>query len=86
MPAATKRRSSRKPTLRSFSHEVSQRRARVEDLEDLLDLNAAIARNRGSPGCRGAKPGPISESIDLSRALIGSAAWQKMRSGSHEKR
>jgi hypothetical protein len=30
--------------------ELNQLRARVEDLEDLRDLNTAIARNSGKPG------------------------------------
>jgi hypothetical protein len=29
---------------------MTQLRARVEELEDLRDLNAAIARNKGKPG------------------------------------
>ena len=53
MPTATKRklvRRSSRPTLRGLSHEVTRLRERVEELEDLRDLNAAIARNRGKPG------------------------------------
>lgn len=50
MPTATKRKSVRKPTLRSLSHEVAKLRSRVEELEDLRDLNAAVARNGGKPG------------------------------------
>jgi cell division protein FtsB len=30
--------------------EVARLRSRVEDLEDLRDLNAAVARNAGKPG------------------------------------
>jgi len=33
-----------------LSHEVAQLRERVEELEDLRDLNAAVARNQGKPG------------------------------------
>jgi hypothetical protein len=33
-----------------MSAELAQLRARVEDLEDLRDLNAAIARNSGKRG------------------------------------
>jgi hypothetical protein len=50
MPTATKRKSARKPTLRSLSSEVARLRARVEELEDLRDLNSAVARNGGKPG------------------------------------
>jgi len=50
MPIATKKKPVRKPTLRSLSHEMSRLRARVEELEDLRDLNAAIARSQGKPG------------------------------------
>lgn len=37
-------------TLRELSAEVTRLRKRVEDLEDLRDLNDAIARNKGKPG------------------------------------
>jgi cell division protein FtsB len=37
-------------TLRRLSSEIVQLRKRVEDLEDLRDLNEAIARNKGKPG------------------------------------
>lgn len=50
MPTATKKKSVRKPTLRSLSHEMSRLRSRVEELEDLRDLNAAVLRNQGKPG------------------------------------
>ena len=50
MPAAIKRKRVNKPTLRGLSHEVARLRDRVEELEDLRDLNAAIARNAGKPG------------------------------------
>ena len=50
MPTATKKQSARKPTLNGLSQAMSRLRARVEDLEDLRDLNEAIARNKGKPG------------------------------------
>lgn len=50
MPTAIKRKPLRKPTLRGLSQEVSRLRSRVEELEDLRDLNAAVARNQGKPG------------------------------------
>ena len=50
MPTATKKKSSRKPTLSALSREVSGLRARVDDLEDLRDLNAAVSRNSSKPG------------------------------------
>jgi hypothetical protein len=53
MPTATKRkpvRRSSRPTLRGLSQEVTRLRERVEELEDLRDLDAAVARNRGTPG------------------------------------
>lgn len=50
MPTATKRKPARKPTLNDLSQAMSRLRARVEDLEDLRDLNEAIARNKGKPG------------------------------------
>jgi hypothetical protein len=50
MPTATKRKPDRKPTFHGLSREMTQLRARVEELEDLRDLNAAIARNKGKPG------------------------------------
>jgi len=36
--------------LHRLSAEVERLRSRVEDLEDLRDLNAAITRNAGKPG------------------------------------
>ena len=50
MPTAIKKKPVRKPTLRSLSHEMSRLRNRVEELEDLRDLNTAVARNQGKPG------------------------------------
>lgn len=50
MPTAIKRPDRTKPSLRRLSAELSRLRARVEDLEDLRDLNAAIIRNAGKPG------------------------------------
>ena len=41
---------SKRVTLRELSAEVIRLRKRVEDLEDLRDLNEAIARNKGKPG------------------------------------
>ncbi len=40
----------RKVTLRRLSAEVIRLRKRVEDLEDLRDLNEAITRNNDKPG------------------------------------
>lgn len=37
-------------TLEQVAAEVCRLRERVEDLEDLRDLNAAIQRNAGQPG------------------------------------
>jgi hypothetical protein len=50
MPTAAKRKPARRSTLRGLGQEISSLRARVEDLEDLRDLNGAIARNNGRPG------------------------------------
>lgn len=50
MPTAIKRPAKNKPSLKRMSAELAQLRARVEDLEDLRDLNAAIARNGGKRG------------------------------------
>jgi hypothetical protein len=36
--------------LQRLSAEMKRLRARIEDLEDLRDLNAAITRNAGKPG------------------------------------
>ncbi len=48
----TKRRARRESrvSLSALHREVTQLRARVEDLEDLRELNEAIARNDGKPG------------------------------------
>jgi hypothetical protein len=50
MPTATKRKPARKLTLGKLSREMSRLRSRVEELEDLRELNEAIARNKGRPG------------------------------------
>lgn len=50
MPTATKRPPRAKPSLHRLSAELERLRTRVEDLEDLRDLNAAITRNAGQPG------------------------------------
>lgn len=55
MPTAIKRAAKAKPSLKRVSAEVAKLRARVEDLEDLRDLNAAIVRNAGKPGTPWAK-------------------------------
>lgn len=41
---------SKRTTLRDLSAEMVRLRKRVEDLEDLRDLNEAIARNKGKRG------------------------------------
>ena len=43
-------RGARKVTIRDLQAELQRLRSRVEDLEDLRDLNAAIERNSGKPG------------------------------------
>jgi hypothetical protein len=55
MPTAIKKRPVRRPTLRALSQEMARLRSRVEELEDLRDLNAAVARNQGKPGVPWAK-------------------------------
>ncbi len=52
MATATKTRSAKKPTLRGLSAEVARLRSRVTELEDLRDLNAAVAQNAGKPGVK----------------------------------
>jgi len=37
-------------TIRKLHTELQRLRRRIEDLEDLRDLNAAIERNAGRPG------------------------------------
>ena len=39
-----------KPTLESLAAEVRRLQARMEDLEDLLELRAAVEENAGKPG------------------------------------
>ena len=52
MPTAIKRRHPivRRLTLRNLNQQMARLRSRVEELEDLRDLNAAVARNQGNPG------------------------------------
>lgn len=38
------------PTLESLASEVRQLQERLEDMEDLMDLRAAVERNAGAPG------------------------------------
>jgi hypothetical protein len=39
-----------KPTLESLAAEVRRLRERIEDMEDLMELRAAVERNAGKPG------------------------------------
>ncbi len=39
-----------KPTLESLAAEVRPLQERMEDMEDLLELRAAVERNAGKPG------------------------------------
>ena len=41
---------SNRPTVRELHSQLLRLRRRVDDLEDLRDLNAAIERNAGKPG------------------------------------
>jgi hypothetical protein len=50
MPTASKSPVLAKRSLRRLGAEVARLSARVEDLEDLRDLDAAISRNAGKPG------------------------------------
>ena len=50
MPTAIKSTVRSKSSLRRLSSELARLRTRVEDLEDLRDLNAALSRNAGKPG------------------------------------
>ena len=50
MANTTKRPLRANPSLHRLSAELARLRARVSDLEDLCDLNAAITRNAGKPG------------------------------------
>jgi hypothetical protein len=45
-----KRRNPHRVTVRELHSKLQRLRRRVEDLEDLRDLNAAIERNAGKPG------------------------------------
>ena len=38
------------PTLESLAAEVRQLKERLEDMEDLMELRAAVERNAGKPG------------------------------------
>ena len=42
--------SAEKPTLESLATEVRQLRERLEDMEDLMELRAAVERNAGKSG------------------------------------
>ena len=39
-----------KPTLESLAAEIRRLQARMEDLEDLLELRTAVQANAGKPG------------------------------------
>ena len=39
-----------KPTLESLALEVRHLKKRLEDMEDLMELRAAVERNAGKPG------------------------------------
>ena len=44
-----------KPTLESLAAEIRRLQERMEDLEDLLELRAAVEENAGKPGTPWAK-------------------------------
>jgi len=50
MSRAAAQRKTKRITVGQLHKEVRRLRSRVEDLEDLRDLNAAIERNAGKPG------------------------------------
>ena len=50
MNKTARRRKPIRPTVRELHSQLERLRRRVEDLEDLRDLNAAIERNAGKPG------------------------------------
>jgi len=50
MNRTAKQRKPNRPTVRQLHSELLRLRRRVEDLEDLRDLNAAIERNADEPG------------------------------------
>lgn len=50
MNKPAKQRKSNRLTVRELHSELQRLRRRVEDLEDLHDLNAAIERNADKPG------------------------------------
>lgn len=39
-----------KPTLESLAVEIRRLQERLEDMEDLMELRAAVERNAGKPG------------------------------------
>ena len=39
-----------KPTLESLAAEVRRLQERIEEMEDLMELRAAVERNAGKPG------------------------------------
>jgi hypothetical protein len=50
MSKDTRQRKPNRLTVRQLHSELQRLRRRVEDLEDLRDLNAAIERNESKPG------------------------------------
>ena len=40
----------KKPTLKSLAAKMRRLEERIEDMEDLIELRAAIERNAGKPG------------------------------------
>jgi hypothetical protein len=50
MSKDTRQRKPNRLTVRKLHSELQSLRRKVEDLEDLRDLNAAIERNAGKPG------------------------------------
>jgi len=50
MNKTARQRKPNRPTVRELHSELQRLRRRVDDLEDLRDLNAAIERNADKPG------------------------------------
>ena len=51
-----------KPTLESLAAEVRRLQERLEDMEDLMELRAAVERNAGQPGTPWEK---VKDELDL---------------------
>jgi hypothetical protein len=66
-----------KPTLESLAVEVRRLQERLEDMEDLMELRAAVERNGGKPGAMGIGEAGVRHRIVSVSPSFPSCTWER---------